>query len=194
MRAASQTAIQRVIFGLVPAPLVLQNRSNGNPGRVVLQFLSRIVAHKWVCSRAAICVTLRLGRVSLTEDQIKLRAGLLPFKSACRDCNSTEISTLRSHGSCRSTVMKMLGITMTATLAITLAGWISPAAADPDKDESGKGRWRGGYERSYDGPGRRYGYGYERPQRERRAFKEDTTMAAASTSESWKRAANTRKR
>jgi hypothetical protein len=69
--------------------------------------------------------------------------------------------------------MKMLFMTITATLAITLGGWVSPAAADPDKDESGKGRWRDGYERSYDSPGRGYGYGYERPRRERRAFKEE---------------------
>jgi hypothetical protein len=67
--------------------------------------------------------------------------------------------------------MKVLG--WTAALSLILAGWAGSATADPDKDESGKGRWRGGYERSYDGPGRGYGYGYERPRRERRAFKEE---------------------
>ena len=38
---------------------------------------------------------------------------------------------------------------LTAALSLLLAGWAGSAAADPDKDESGKGRWRGGYERSY---------------------------------------------
>ncbi|MBM1172386.1 hypothetical protein [Microvirga arabica] len=65
--------------------------------------------------------------------------------------------------------MKVLG--WTAALSLILAGWAGSASADPDKDESGKGRWRGGYERSYDGPGR--AYGYEQPRRERRAFKEE---------------------
>ncbi len=80
--------------------------------------------------------------------------------------------------------MKMLGTTMTATLAITLGGWMSPAAADPDKDESGKGRSRGGYERSYETQGRSHGVpglgddGYGRrsdreDRRERRVFKEE---------------------
>ncbi len=65
--------------------------------------------------------------------------------------------------------MKVLG--WTAALSLILVGWAGSASADPWKDESGKGRWRGGYERSYDYPGR--GYGYERPHRERRAFKQE---------------------
>ena len=59
--------------------------------------------------------------------------------------------------------MKVLG--WTAALSLVLVGWAGSASADPHKDESGKGRWRGSYERSYDG--------YERPRRERRAFKEE---------------------
>jgi hypothetical protein len=48
------------------------------------------------------------------------------------------------------------------TVAILVAGLATTglsgvAAADPDKDESGKGRWRGGYER-FD----RYGYEEDR--------------------------------
>jgi hypothetical protein len=65
--------------------------------------------------------------------------------------------------------MKVLG--WTAALSLILVGWAGSASADPWKDESGKGRWRGGYERSYDYPGR--GYDYERPRRERRAFKQE---------------------
>ncbi len=65
--------------------------------------------------------------------------------------------------------MKVLG--WTAAMGLILVGWAGSASADPWKDESGKGRWRGGYERSYDGPGQ--GYGYDRPRRERRAFKEE---------------------
>jgi hypothetical protein len=65
--------------------------------------------------------------------------------------------------------MKVLG--WSAALSLILVGWAGSASADPWKDESGKGRWRGGYERSYDYPGR--GYGYERPRRERRAFKQE---------------------
>lgn len=52
-----------------------------------------------------------------------------------------------------------------AALSLVLVGWAGSASADPDKDESGKGRWRSSYERSYDG--------YERPRQERRAFKEE---------------------
>jgi hypothetical protein len=59
----------------------------------------------------------------------------------------------------------------TAALSLILVGWAGSASADPDRDESGKGRWRGGYERSYDGPGR--GCGYERLRGERRAFKQE---------------------
>ena len=61
--------------------------------------------------------------------------------------------------------MKML--TLTAALVLG-AGLATSAGADPGKDESGKGKWRGGYERSYPG------YGYDRGERrERRAFKEE---------------------
>jgi hypothetical protein len=67
--------------------------------------------------------------------------------------------------------MRLLG--WTAVLGLVLVGWAGGASADPDKDESGKGRWHGGYERSYHGPGRGYGYGDLRPRRERRAFKEE---------------------
>jgi hypothetical protein len=38
--------------------------------------------------------------------------------------------------------------------ALATIGMSGASYADPDKDESGKGRWRGGYDR-YDG---RYGY------------------------------------
>jgi hypothetical protein len=58
-----------------------------------------------------------------------------------------------------------------AALSLILVGWAGSTSADPDKDESGKGRWRGGYERSYEGPARRYND--ERPRHERRAFKEE---------------------
>ena len=36
------------------------------------------------------------------------------------------------------------------TLVLFLAGWAGTALADPDKDESGKGRERGTHTRSYD--------------------------------------------
>ncbi len=61
--------------------------------------------------------------------------------------------------------MKML--TWTAALALG-AGLATSAGADPGKDESGKGKWRGGYERSHSG------LAYDRGvPRERRAFKEE---------------------
>ncbi|MXQ11177.1 hypothetical protein GR328_06870 [Microvirga makkahensis] len=60
-----------------------------------------------------------------------------------------------------------------AALSLIPAGWAGSAAADPWKDESGKGRWRGGYERGYDDPGPGAGYGRERPRRERQAFKQE---------------------
>jgi hypothetical protein len=47
----------------------------------------------------------------------------------------------------------MILITALATIGMSGASY-----ADPDKDESGKGRWRGGYDR-YDG---RYGYEEDR--------------------------------
>jgi len=67
----------------------------------------------------------------------------------------------------------MTRLGLTAALSIALIGWTGSASADPWKDESGKGRWRGGYDRSYDHPGRSYSYGYERSRRERRAFKQE---------------------
>jgi hypothetical protein len=48
----------------------------------------------------------------------------------------------------------------------------SPAFADPGKDESGKGRWRGGYERFYADDDRPRGRAYGE-RRERRAFKQE---------------------
>ena len=66
--------------------------------------------------------------------------------------------------------MKVFG--WTAALSLILVAWAGGASADPGKDESGKGRWRGGYERSGDRSGWGYAYGDER-RRERRAFKEE---------------------
>src|SRR3712207_5949322 len=67
-----------------------------------------------------------------------------------------------------------------AALALLITGWAGTALADPDKDESGKGRERGAYATAYSGvPG--FGPeeedllrndGYERPRRERRAERE----------------------
>src|SRR3712207_6339264 len=68
----------------------------------------------------------------------------------------------------RSCVMKVLG--GTAARGLILVGGAGGAPAARNKDESGHGGWGGGYERTYGGPGR--GYGYDRPRRERRAFKE----------------------
>jgi hypothetical protein len=89
--------------------------------------------------------------------------------------------------------MKVLG--WTAALSLILFGWAGSASADPGKDESGNGRWRGGYERSYDGPRRGYGYGYERPRRERRAFKQEYDDGNCKVERKWERsaAASTRK-
>jgi len=67
----------------------------------------------------------------------------------------------------------MMKLSLAAALSVALIGWVGSASADPWKDESGKGRWRGGYERSYAYPGWGYGYEYERPRRERRAFKQE---------------------
>ncbi len=59
--------------------------------------------------------------------------------------------------------MKVLG--WTAALSLILIGWAGSASADPNKDESGKGRERGySYER---------GYGYQQPRRASREFKEE---------------------
>ena len=79
--------------------------------------------------------------------------------------------------------MKVLG--WTAALSLILVGWAGSASADPWKDESGHGRWRGGYERGYDGP--RRGYGYERPRRERRAFKEEYDDGRCKVERKWER-------
>ncbi len=49
-------------------------------------------------------------------------------------------------------------ILLTATL-LAISGWAATAVADPWKDESGKGRWGGGYERG-EGGWRERGYGY----------------------------------
>ena len=73
--------------------------------------------------------------------------------------------------------MKVLG--WAAALSLILVGWAGSASADPDKDESGKGRWRGGYERSYDG--------YERPRRERRAFKEEYDDGRCKVERKWEK-------
>jgi hypothetical protein len=81
--------------------------------------------------------------------------------------------------------MKVLG--WTAALSLILVGWAGSASADPDKDESGHGRWRGGYVRGYDGPRRGYGYDYERPRRERRAFKEEYDDGRCKVERKWER-------
>jgi hypothetical protein len=51
-------------------------------------------------------------------------------------------------------------ILFTAILCASSFVWLGPAAADPWKDESGKG-WRSGYERNE--PPRRYGRYYRPP-------------------------------
>ena len=88
--------------------------------------------------------------------------------------------------------MKIFG--WTAALSLILVGWAGSASADPDKDESGHGRWRGGYERNYDGPRRGYGYGYERPRRASAApSSRNSTTAGARLSASGSATASTRK-
>lgn len=49
-----------------------------------------------------------------------------------------------------------------------------------EKDENGNGRWRDGYERSYEGRG--YGYG-----RERRAFKQELYDGRCKIERKWER-------
>ena len=66
--------------------------------------------------------------------------------------------------------MKML---LTAAFSLVLTGWAVNAHADPDKDESGKSRWRGGYERSYGHARQGYRNRNGRPPLERRAFKQE---------------------
>lgn len=68
--------------------------------------------------------------------------------------------------------MRMLIVTAALSVGL-LFGFVGGASADPHKDESGKGRWRGGYERSYAYPDSGYGYSNQRPRRERRAFKQE---------------------
>jgi hypothetical protein len=79
--------------------------------------------------------------------------------------------------------MRIVGIM--AVLSITLVGWAGIAAADPWKDESGKGRWRGGYERGDDG-WRERGYGYYRKdRRERHAYKEEYRRGGCKIERKW---------
>ncbi len=79
--------------------------------------------------------------------------------------------------------MRSLGIM--AALSISLIGWAGTASADPWKDESGKGRWRGGYERGDDG-WRERGYGYYRDgRRERRAYKEEYRRGGCKIERKW---------
>jgi hypothetical protein len=61
-------------------------------------------------------------------------------------------------------------ISLTAALAILVVGSAGSAMADPHKDESGKGRGRGGYERFERGD---FWGDDERRPRARRAFKEE---------------------
>jgi hypothetical protein len=58
-------------------------------------------------------------------------------------------------------------LSLTMAVAVGLLGLTGTAAADPDKDESGKGRRRGGYER--------FERDYDRPRQIywRRAFKQE---------------------
>jgi hypothetical protein len=58
---------------------------------------------------------------------------------------------------------------MRAALVAMLTSRAGAASADPDKDESGNGRERRGYERSYEYPNRGYGDDFVRPRRELRA-------------------------
>jgi hypothetical protein len=49
-------------------------------------------------------------------------------------------------------------------LSLVVGGWLGTAAADPWKDESGHGRWRGGYDRKDGHRGKsHWGYDYGRP-------------------------------
>lgn len=72
--------------------------------------------------------------------------------------------------------MKILGIT--SAMAMTLAAWSLPALADPWKDESGKGRWRGGYERGDDWGERGYG-------RKRHSYKEEYRRGGCKVERKW---------
>jgi hypothetical protein len=53
-------------------------------------------------------------------------------------------------------------VRLTLAIGLSLSGWTGLALADPGKDESGKGRERGGYARHEGGsPGRNQSYGRE---------------------------------
>jgi hypothetical protein len=101
----------------------------------------------------------------------------------------------------RNSTMKIISIATTLALA-TLAG-ATIASADPWKDESGNGRWRGGYERDDGYPGRGYGYGREHRfdrdefpgrgygyyggRREQRAYKEEYYDGRCKVERKWER-------
>ena len=102
--------------------------------------------------------------------------------------------------------MKLLRLA--AVLSLVLVGWAGSANADPDKDESGHGRWREHrYDRSYrydrddERPhwrgygddqdyrrprGRAYGY-YGDERRERRAFKQEYDDGRCKVERKWER-------
>ena len=82
----------------------------------------------------------------------------------------------------------------TAVLSLILVGWAGSASADPDKDESGKGRWRGGYERNYDIPVEGTAMVTNAPAASVAPSNRNTTTAVASTSASLRGVANTWKR
>lgn len=74
----------------------------------------------------------------------------------------------------------MKPICTVAAIVLGLGGWTSMAAADPWKDESGKGRWH--YEREGGFPG--WGYGYAYP-RERRTYKEEYRTGNCKVERKW---------
>jgi hypothetical protein len=98
--------------------------------------------------------------------------------------------------------MKVLVLKAALALAVIIATPMG-ASADPWKDESGHGRWRGGYDRNDGYPGRGYGYGRERrfernefpgraygnygERRQRRAFKEKYDDGNCKIERKWER-------
>lgn len=78
--------------------------------------------------------------------------------------------------------MKILGIM--SAMAIAATGWSASAVADPWKDESGKGRWRGGYERGDDWGGREYGHGREW-RHKRHSYKEEYRRGGCKVERKW---------
>jgi hypothetical protein len=79
----------------------------------------------------------------------------------------------------------MKSLSITAALSISLIGWMATASADPWKDESGKGRWRGGYERG-DSEWRERGHGnYRDGRRERRTYKEEYRRGDCKIERKW---------